>query len=66
MVAWRCFFLNRSGQVGSIEQMDGTLDGAEALHLCRLMLLSTGSYDAFELWQGARRVHAELRHAVAS
>ena len=63
---WRCFLLDRGGKIESIEQMDGSLEEAEAVALCRHMLVSSGSYQAFELWRGARRVYAELRHAAAS
>ena len=66
MTAWRCFFLSRDGNIQSVEQIDGTLAATEALELCRLMLVGRASYEAFELWRGGRRVHAELRHAAAS
>lgn len=65
-MSWQCFFLNRTGNIESVDEIDASLNEVEAIELCRLILVSMGSYDQFELWQDGRCVHAESKRALAS
>jgi hypothetical protein len=60
---FRCFFLNVDGKIEAAEELRAETVG-DALELARAAFAQHDRFPAFELWQGAQRLHVEARVAA--
>jgi hypothetical protein len=62
MTGYRCYFLGFDGKIISAEEISSdSFEGA--LSLSRRIFVERGHYPSFELWQGNRKLHVEMRVA---
>jgi hypothetical protein len=60
MNEFRCYFFNEDGHIGAAEDILAESE-AEALGLARAAFALRDQHPSFELWQGQRRLHQEVR-----
>jgi len=60
MPHYRCYFLGSDGHIKGVEEIYGNTDD-DAVQAARHSLARRLYEDAFELWQGARRVSGEAK-----
>jgi hypothetical protein len=60
MPYYRCYLLDEDGHIQSREEYESETKAA-AIEAARRMLVQRPHHKAFEVWQGARRLHAEAR-----
>jgi len=59
-MAWyRFYFLDSGGKIAAAENLEAA-DDAGAIDATRVVFASN-DYPAYELWQGSRMVHKEIR-----
>ena len=59
MAHYRCMLIGAPDLTRAFE-FDSDTD-ADAVAACRRMLSESPRHEAFELWRGSRRIHAQLR-----
>jgi hypothetical protein len=59
---YRVYYLNAQGRIEGVSEIDAATDEAAVEH-ARTLLARRANSSAFELWSGARRIHAELKKA---
>jgi hypothetical protein len=62
MAYYRCILIGASDQTRAFEF--GSDTDADAVSTCRRKLSDCPQHEAFELWRGSRRIHAELRETT--
>jgi hypothetical protein len=63
MPYYRCYLLDEDGHIQSREEYESETKAA-AIEAARRMLVERPHHKAFEVWQGARRLHAEAREPL--
>jgi hypothetical protein len=60
MPYYRCYLLDEDGHIQSREEYESETKAA-AIEAARRMFVQRPHHRAFEVWQGARRLHGEAR-----
>ena len=60
MAYYRCYLLDEDGRIQSREEYESESKAA-AIEAARRMFVQRPHHKAFEVWQGARRLHDEAR-----
>jgi len=60
MAYYRCYLLDEDGRIQSREEYESE-SRAAAIEAARRMFVQRPHHKAFEVWQGARRLHDEAR-----
>ena len=65
MLYYRCYLLDEDGHIQSREEYESETKAA-AIEAARRMFVQRPHHRAFEVWQGARRLHGEAREPLAA